>query len=229
MSANLEDEHGPQTPPGEGLPHVLATAAAKPSEESPPNESGAPASQQSPDDGGVAARIAGLSTLKGLVVYGATLTFAGFYAYFMEQIASSPSGTPPTLSTPMVSAAGVLAGILGSAFALVIGVPTSSTNQGLAAKLEAGERVRGLWLWRLLSLEPGGASRASLPLTFGIWMYAAVAAAVAIIYFLNPGETPGPVKALATVFAGYVVAFMTAAYGISTQTRSGDARSNPGR
>jgi len=167
---------------------------------------------------GLAGRIAGLSVLKGLVLYGATLTFAGFYAYFMEQIASAANNTPPRLSTAMVTAAALLAGILGSAFALVIGVPGRATNDGLADALDksANDKPRGTWLRRLLSLEPGGTNRASWPLTFGIWMYAAVASAVAIVYLVNQGETPTGIKALATAFGGYVIAFMTAAYGIGT-------------
>ena len=172
------------------------------------------------DSAGVATRIAGLSVLKGLVLYGATLTFAGFYAYFMYEISSAPSGKPPTFSTTMVGAAAALAGILGSAFALVVGTPTGATNQVLERKLDNAEKARGLWLWKLLSIEPGGKTRASYPLTFGIWAYAIVASAVAIVYFLNPSETPDTVKTLATAFAGYVVAFITVAYGLATQAAS---------
>jgi hypothetical protein len=167
---------------------------------------------------GLAGRIAGLSVLKGLVLYGATLTFAGFYAYFMQQIATAANNTQPHLNTAMVSAAALLAGVLGSAFALVIGVPVRATNEGLAEALgkAAKDQPRGTWLRRLLSLEPGGTDHASWPQTFGIWMYAAVAAAVAVVYLLNQGETPTEIKALATAFGGYVIAFMTAAYGIGT-------------
>jgi hypothetical protein len=170
------------------------------------------------DGTGLAGRIAGLSVLKGLVLYGATLTFAGFYAYFMEQIASAANNTQPNLNTAMVSAAALLAGILGSAFALVIGVPVRATNEGLAEALDkpVEERQRGTWLRRLLSLEPGGKDRSSWPQTFGIWMYAAVASAVAVVYLVNQGETPTEIKALATAFGGYVIAFMTAAYGVGT-------------
>jgi hypothetical protein len=167
---------------------------------------------------GLAGRIAGLSVLKGLVLYGATLTFAGFYAYFMEQIASAANNTQPNLNTAMVSAAALLAGILGSAFALVIGVPVRATNEQLAEALRkpAKDQPRGTGLRRLLSLEPGGTDHASWPQTFGIWMYAAVATAVAIVYLVNQGETPTEIKALATAFGGYVIAFMTAAYGVGT-------------
>jgi hypothetical protein len=184
--------------------------------EQPPANDG-----QAADTSGAAARIAGLSVLKGLVLYGATLTFAGFYAYFMHQIASAPSAKPPTFSPAMVGAAAALAGVLGSAFSLIVGTPTKVTNEGLARTLDATERgeaaPKSLWLRKLLSLEPGGTTRASYPLTFGIWAYAIVASAVAIVYFLNPGETPDTVKALATAFAGYVVAFITVAYGLATQ------------
>lgn len=149
----------------------------------------------------------------------------GFYAYFMEQIASAPGGKPPAFSAAMVTAAAALAGILGSAFALVIGAPTTITNEGLQQTIadaqdpstEKHVQRRGLWLWKLLSLEPGGTTRASRPLTFGIWAYATVGSAVAIVYFLNQSETPDSIKALATAFAGYVVALMTAAYGLATK------------
>ena len=195
-----------------------------------PNAQQGQGKQKTDDDTAIAARIAGLSSLKGLVVYGATFTFAGFYIYFMEQIAVAPAGKPPNLSTVMVSAAAALAGVLGSAFALVIGAPTTATNEALetasdqlAALGRNGDtqNVRGpvqVGVWRVLSLEPGGTKRASYPLTFGIWVYALVASAVAIIYFLNQAETPDTIKALATVFAGYVIALMTAAYGMATKS-----------
>ena len=71
----------------------------------------------------VLARISGLSVLKGAVLYGAILTFVGFYAYFIAKIFAAAAGKPPSFDATMVSAAAALAGVLGSAFALVIGVP----------------------------------------------------------------------------------------------------------
>lgn len=169
--------------------------------------------------GSIAQRIAGLSVLKGLVVYGATLTFAGFYAYFMERIATAGTGHPPHLNGAMVGAAAALAGVLGSAFALVIGVPTDATNEDLGIALTAAEtRKKGrTWLRKVLSLEPGRSDLASWPLTIGIWVYAAVASATAVVYLVNQAETPPGIRALAIAFAGYVIAFMTAAYGIATK------------
>jgi hypothetical protein len=169
-------------------------------------------------------RIAGLSVLKGLVVYGAVLTFAGLYAYFMEEIVSA-SKTYPHLNGAMVSAAAALAGVLGSAFALVMGVPIRTTNEALAKDLDPArvddhfdpKKLRlKTRLRRVLSLEPGGTDQASWPQTFGVWTYASVASAVAIVYVLNQAQTPPAIKGLAVAFGGYVIALMTAAYGLGS-------------
>ncbi len=181
-----------------------------------------------PESTGAAKRIAGLSVLKGLVLYGATLVYAGFYAYFMQQIWSTGTGTA-AFDGAMVAAAAALAGVLGSAFALVIGVPADATNSGLASdenqlkengRWKAETRARDksrFWTRRLLSLEPGDARSASWPMTFGIWTYALVASAVSITYVLNQSETPKEIKALAIVFGGYVITLVTAAYGAASK------------
>jgi hypothetical protein len=122
----------------------------------------------------------------------------------------------------MISAAAALSGVLGSAFALVIGVPTSgdAVNQALSSRIQTANMgsIRDkvlLIIHKALSLEPGGTDQASWPMTVGIWTYALVASAVAVTYFLNPSETPETIKALAVAFAGYVIALVTAAYGLS--------------
>jgi hypothetical protein len=162
-------------------------------------------------------RIAGISELKGLVLYGATLTFVGFYAYFIVEIAQAPSHKPPQLSTAMVSAAAALAGVLGSAFALAVGTPTVDVNEDLAQSLRSDTITKRTRVRQFLSLEPSGVYSASWPQTFGIWMYACVALAVAAVYLLNQAETPDTMRALAVAFVGYVVALMTGAYGIATK------------
>ena len=164
-------------------------------------------------------QIAGMSALKGLMLYGATLTFAAFYAYFIVEIADASSGQPPTFNGAMVAAAAALAGVLGSAFALYIGVPTEAVNQDLTEAIarEGRSPQKRTQLRKLLSLEPAAAGAASWPLTFGIWVYAVIASAVAITYFLNQNETPDPIKALAVAFAGYVLALVTAAYGLASK------------
>jgi hypothetical protein len=166
--------------------------------------------------------IAGLSALKGIVLYGAVLTFAGLYIYFIARIFEAPAGKPPHFDTTLVSAAAALAGVLGSAFALEIGVPTArgATNANLGDALNTAEdgsakdRVLAA-VRRILSLEPPSTGAASWPKTFGIWVYAVVASGVAVSYVINQNQTPPSIKPLAVAFGGYVVALVTAAYGIT--------------
>lgn len=167
--------------------------------------------------------IAGMSALKGVILYGATLTFAGLYAYFITKILGAKPGKPPALDAAMVSAAAALAGVLGSAFALEIGTPPdqNKTNPGLGQALRDASTStdrRKAWIRQVLSLEPGSTHTASWPKTFGIWVYAVVATAVAFTYVLNQTETPGPIRALAVAFGGYVLALVNSAYNLSKQT-----------
>jgi hypothetical protein len=159
--------------------------------------------------------IAGLSTLKGLVLYGAVMTFAGLYVYFAVKISSAT--TAPVFGTTLTGAAAALAGILGSAFALEIGVPSDSrrTNQALGeAVASAGTPAAKLRarLWQLFSIESSDPGTPSWPKTFGIWVYAIVASGVAVTYVLNQHQTPDAIKALAVAFGGYVLALVNTAY-----------------
>ena len=74
-----------------------------------------------------------------------------------------------------------------------------------------------------LSLEVSGPDKPSWPITVGIWVYALVGSGVAVTYALNERQTPGPVKALAVTFAGYVVALLTVAFGIKSSGSNGSA------
>jgi hypothetical protein len=168
-------------------------------------------------DASPAPRVAGLSTLKGLVLYGATLTFAGLYIYFIVKISGAAAGSHPTLDAALISTAAALAGVLGSAFALEVGTTsdTAPTNAALDHQVKDANGIPKQALartWQALSLDPRNANSSSWPKTFGIWVYAIVASAVAITYVLNQGETPDSIKALAVAFGGYVIALVTAAY-----------------
>ncbi len=117
-----------------------------------------------------APRIAGLSTLKGLVLYGAIVTFAGLYVDFIVQITTARTGTAPKLDASLVSAAAALAGVLGSAFALEIGTttPESSTNTHLSQAIDQAttrKQKTAAKIWQLLSLEPKSTTSASWPKT----------------------------------------------------------------
>jgi hypothetical protein len=174
--------------------------------------------------GSTAPKIGGLSTLKGLILYAAVLTFAGLYIYFIVEILAAPADVPPDLDAAPVKAAALLAGVLGSAFALEIGTPTEhrATNHALRAAMQMDQKTSGKHrlrtkLRRVLSLEPSNTDSASWPKTFGIWAYAIIAGCVTLTYILNSGQTPDAIKALAIAFGGYIVALINTAYGLATK------------
>jgi hypothetical protein len=170
-----------------------------------------------------AEQIAGLSALKGLLLYAAVGAFGTLYVYFIVRILEAKAGVAPTFGTALVTAAAALAGVLGSAFALEIGTATDTrdTNPALSnarAKENPGRAKRAAsWVWRALSLEPPDTESASWPKTLGIWVYAVVGSAVAITYVTNQSETPSTIKAVAVAFAGYVLALVTKAYGVKAK------------
>jgi hypothetical protein len=165
--------------------------------------------------------IAGMSTMRGLMLYGAVLAFAALYIDFIVVISTAKPGFKPTIDATLISAAAALSGVLGSAFALKIGITPSAgaVNKELAAHTARARAKKASALAagirRALSLEPSDASAKSWPLTFGIWAYAIVASSVVAAYILNQNETPGAVKALAVTFGGYVIALINMAYGMT--------------
>lgn len=175
---------------------------------------------------GSAEQIAGVAVLKGLILYAAVFAFAALYIYFIVNIFQANPGKAPSFDGTLVSAAAALAGVLGSAFALAIGVPTATgeTNSALHAALAAPNPSRAekalSQLRRLLSIAPGSTQTASWPKTLGVWVYAVVGSAVTITYITNQNETPASIKTLAVAFGGYVIALVTTAYGIKAKAAS---------
>ncbi len=156
-------------------------------------------------------RIAGVRALKGLVLYGATLTFAALYTYFIVEISLASPGAPPKFDAALVSTAAALAGILGSAFALAVGTESRGTSSTPVGRKHQQRKLLAV-IGQAMYADPRDTSSASWPKTFGIWVYALVAAAVALTYVLNQHETPPQIKALAVAFGGYVLALVTAEY-----------------
>lgn len=163
-------------------------------------------------------QVGGMSTLRGLIVYGAVLAFAGLFIDFMVVISTAKAGAKPSIDATLISAAAALSGVLGSAFALKIGVTPSpaAVNQSLANHLTSTTRSHtAARIRQALSLEPSATDDKSWPVTVGIWVYAVVASATVIVYILNQNETPSSVKALAVTFGGYVLALLNMAYGLT--------------
>jgi FHA domain len=177
-----------------------------------------PAAEPPEEREGVSETIAGASALRGVLLYGATLLFAGLFAYFIYEIVGAPADHPPKFEGPLVPVAAALAGVLGSGFALAIGVPVAKVevNEGLAQHLaKAAEEEASPTAARIhqaLSIAPASQSSVSWPITAGVWMYGLVGVATFVAYLINQDQTPEPIKTLAIAFAGYVVALATAAY-----------------
>ena len=177
-----------------------------------------PSGQTRQSDSASNDQIGGMSTMRGLIVYGAVLAFAGLFIDFMVVISTSRVGHKPSIDATLISAAAALSGVLGSAFALKIGVAPSpaAVNQSLADHLTDRNRSKtAARIRQALSLEPSTTADKSWPLTFGIWVYGIVASATLAVYILNQNETPNAVKALAVTFGGYVLSLLNMAYGLT--------------
>src|SRR5436190_2137136 len=66
--------------------------------------------------------IGGAALLKELLIIGFIVAFVAVYGYFIVKIWQAAAGKPPSFSDASVALAGSLAGVLGSAFALALGV-----------------------------------------------------------------------------------------------------------
>jgi hypothetical protein len=158
-----------------------------------------------PEEGAVV--VAGVGLLKSAIVFALVLAFAGLYAYFMVRIWQQPSGHTPRFDNGLVSVAGVLAGILGGGFALALGVAKPAAGEAPSSRLgnvfgehDALKRSLNKVAW------------ISVPVTVGIWTYAIIGTAAATTTVVNTNETPDVVKALASVFGGYIFAVGTLAF-----------------
>lgn len=152
--------------------------------------------------------VGGIRLLKALIVFALVVAFAGLYGYFMVKIWEQPSGKTPDFDNGLVSVAGVLAGILGGGFALALGVAKPG---GLPPPSRIGRAVGKLGSERL-ERSVNTLAWMSFPITVGIWTYAVIGTAAAATTVLNTAETPDVVKALASVFGGYIIAVGTMAF-----------------
>ena len=93
-----------------------------------------------------ASRIAGISTLKGLVLYGATLTFAGLYIYFIVKISDAAAGRSPTLDAALISRRGCPGGCsrVGVRARGRTTSASSATNTALDAQVNAANGALAL-------------------------------------------------------------------------------------
>jgi hypothetical protein len=142
--------------------------------------------------------VGGMRTLRELLVFGFVIAFVAVYSDFIWDIwrARVDDSTPPRFNDGLVTLAGALAGVLGSAFAIALGIAKPAVDEATGRLAGVRNRFGGL----------------SVAITFGIWAYAIVGAAAAVTAVVNLDETPDPIKALSSVFVGYILAVASTAF-----------------
>lgn len=113
------------------------------------------------------------------------------------------TGTAPTIPGVQSAALGGLAVALGAGYASVLGVPVSTAAMASLADKTGWDKMKA-WLTSSLT------ERSLLGL--GAVLYLAAGVLICITYGLNESETPTILKTVAVGFAGYVVAYLGAAY-----------------
>lgn len=142
--------------------------------------------------------VGGMRTLRELLVLGLVVAFVVVYGTFIWEIweARADNAAAPRYSDGLVAFAGSLAGVLGSAFAIALGIAKPAVDQPTGRFARIKRPFAGI----------------SLSITLGIWAYALVGGAAAATALVNLEETPDPIKALSSVFLGYLLAVASTAF-----------------
>jgi hypothetical protein len=146
-------------------------------------------------------RVVGTDLLKSLILVGFVLAFIVLYFRFALDVVNAAPGHPPRIDPSLTNVAGGLAGILGTGFALALGV--AKTDDSHTNRLMSGNFLGG----------PGGPFEGvSLAVSFGVWAFPVVAFGVGAVVLTHLSESPPVLTTLVSVAAGYVLAFATAAF-----------------
>jgi hypothetical protein len=134
------------------------------------------------------------------MLIGCLLVFAGLYVYFIIKVWTADGDQVPDLDNQLIYAASALGGILGTFFAVSLGIQRNdpSTDQ---SKLHLGPTLVGV-----------DAGLAPILATVALWTYAAVGVAAGATAIFQAAQTPDPIKAIAATFGGYALAVFGAAF-----------------
>lgn len=151
--------------------------------------------------------VKGASWIRLIAVIGATVVFAYFYGRWMRQMWAAPP-TPKDPDPDDVKIATSLAGALGGLFAVAMGV-TSITSKASSRVARAGTALSSS-VGQTLT---GGTKQQVvlwLPATLAVWTYFLAGLAAAVTWQFNKDFAIAPVKTLAEVIGGYVLALIAA-------------------
>jgi len=136
-----------------------------------------------------------------LLVVLAVGLFAGLWSYFLW-LTLRASTAPPALDPLVVGVATTLAGILGAAFAIALGIDTSEDpEEGVRGPIDAASVLTG-------------ESWAEYVTSASILVYFLVSVAVLVVWLFRRTLAPEPVKNLALIFVGYAISVLTIALNV---------------
>ena len=136
-----------------------------------------------------------------LIAFGVAI-FAGLWAKFLWATWRAPAGTAPALNSDAVAVANLFGGILGTAFAVALGI-----NQGEDKNEDvhgvndvAGVLTTAEWSKYFVSLS--------------IIVFLVVGMAAVVVWLARMDRTPDAVKNFAMVFLGYAASVLAIALNV---------------
>jgi hypothetical protein len=129
------------------------------------------------------------------------LAFVGLYVYFFIEIWGVDGNVPPDLDKQLVYAASLVGGVLGTFFAIALGVQRKDPDTD-QKKLNLGPTLVG----------EGGKVSVILANT-ALILYTLVGVAAVVTAFAKSTQSPDAIKALAATFGGYAFAVFAGAFG----------------
>jgi hypothetical protein len=145
--------------------------------------------------------------LRLLVLWGTLGAYLALWAWFFWVVWTTDS-QPADLSPKALYAASSLGGILGSFFAVSLGIQRQDVHID-ASELRLGRT--------LLGTPYGGEGRADAFATAGVYAYAIVGVAALVTVLFRSEQSPESLETMATVFGGLVLTLFASAFAPGQQ------------
>jgi hypothetical protein len=142
----------------------------------------------------------GVNAIKLFLLLGGLLAFVGLYGYFIVDIWGASGKKPPKIDKQLVYIASALGGVLGTFFAVALGVQRKDPATD-ASSLKLGPTLVG----ESKTVSDGLATAA-------LWAYTIVGIVAAGTALIKTVQTPDAIKAVAATFGGYALAVFSAAF-----------------
>jgi len=154
----------------------------------------------------------GVKLLRFAILWGAVALFVALWIWFFSEIWTEDS-EPVRLNQKALYVASAIGGILGTFFGVSMGVERRDPNKN-ASQLAPGST--------LLGSTPNERGVTDTIATAAVWAYALVGVAAIVTVFARSAQAPGAVETLATVFVGFLIAILAAAFAPGQTTTNPD-------